>query len=338
MGTVFKITPDGAYTVLHGFHGLDGSSPAGLALASDWNFYGTTGAGGSLFGTGVGGAGTVFKITPSGTLTTLHSFNRTGVGGDPAAPLIQGSDGDLYGTTLGGGAAIFGCTSFGFDGCGTVFKISPSGTFTSLLSFDLSDGALPFAPVVQASDGNLYGTTFAGGYGYGTVFKITTGGKLTVLHRFPFNAGETYAGLVQGTDGNLYGGEVQSSSIFKITPGGAFTTEYVGVGGETALMQSTDGKFYGTSGSEVFSLDMGLDPFVTFLVPTGKVGDTVQVLGQGFKGTTSVAFNGIRSTSFSIISDTYMTAVVPDGATSGRVVVTTPTGALISNVNFRISR
>ena len=77
-------------------------------------------------------------------------------------------------------------------------------------------------------------------------------------------------------------------------------------------MQSTDGKFYGTSGSEVFSLDMGLDPFVTFLVPTGKVGDTVQVLGQGFKGTTSVAFNGIRSTSFSIISDTYMTAVVAE--------------------------
>jgi hypothetical protein len=81
---------------------------------------------------------------------------------------------------------------------------------------------------------------------------------------------------------------------------------------------------------------MGLGPFITFVQPTGRVGRSAQILGQGLTGTTSVTFNGVAATSFKVASDTFMTAVVPSGATTGKVVVTTPGGALTSNVSFRI--
>jgi hypothetical protein len=81
---------------------------------------------------------------------------------------------------------------------------------------------------------------------------------------------------------------------------------------------------------------MGLGPFITFVQPTAKVGKAAEILGQGFTGTTSVTFNGVPATSFAVKSDTYMTAVVPTGATTGPVEVTTPTGTLTSNLNFRI--
>jgi len=88
----------------------------------------------------------------------------------------------------------------------------------------------------------------------------------------------------------------------------------------------------------IFSLDMGLGPFVTFVLPAGKVGKTAQILGQGLTGTSNVTFNGVAATTLSVVSDTYLTAVVPSGATTGPVVVTTPTGTLTSNKNFRISQ
>jgi hypothetical protein len=81
---------------------------------------------------------------------------------------------------------------------------------------------------------------------------------------------------------------------------------------------------------------MGLGPFVALVSYTGKVGSTAQILGQGLTGTTSVTFNGVAATSFNVASDTYITAVVPSGATAGAVVVTTPGGTLTSNKNFRI--
>ena len=110
-------------------------------------------------------------------------------------------------------------------------------------------------------------------------------------------------------------------------------------------MQDTSGEFYGTTwvGSTynygaIYSLDMGLGPFIKFVRPSGTVGQAAQILGQGLTGTTSVTFNGLPASSFSVVSDTYMTAVVPSGATTGPVVVTMPTGPLTSNVSFRISK
>jgi uncharacterized repeat protein (TIGR03803 family) len=201
-GTVFRITPGGRLTTLYSFctHGncTDGNSPgAGLVQATDGYFYGTTTYG------GVYGYGTVFKITPRGTLKTLHSFDRAD-GANPLAPLLQATDGNLYGTT----------STWGANGNGTVFKITPSGTLTTLHSFcatsPCSDGYYP-SGLIQATDGNFYGTNSLGGiYLSGTVFRITSAGTLTTLYSFCAelncaDGSEPGAGLAEGTDGNFYG-------------------------------------------------------------------------------------------------------------------------------------
>ncbi len=244
-GTVFKITPSGTVTVLHSFAGPpnDGNGPtAGLIQASDGNFYGTTEFGGS------NGTGTVFKITPSGTVTILYSFACSD-GCSPLGGLIQASDGNFYGTT-----------SFeGTSSRGTVFKITPSGTVTILYSFVCSDGCYPRGGLVQGSDGNFYGTTSLGGASNkGTVFKITPNGTLTFLHTFEGSDGNgPYAGLIQASNGNFYGttyagGASDDGTVFEITPQGALTTIYSfdgthGNGPMAALVQASDGNFYGTT-------------------------------------------------------------------------------------------
>ncbi len=173
-GSVFKVTPNGHLTILHTFNGRDGNYPSGQLLqASDGNFYGTTSEGGAndLYGT-------IFKMTPSGTLTSLYSFCSQYNCTDGAAPesgVIQASDGNLYGTTVEGG--IYGGSPFG-----TIFRITLGGSFTSLFSFDISDGAEPNA-LLQTSDGNFYGAAgYGGANGFGTFFQFfTTGKTLTVI-------------------------------------------------------------------------------------------------------------------------------------------------------------
>jgi uncharacterized repeat protein (TIGR03803 family) len=351
-GTVFEVTAKGTLTILYSFcaqpNCADGSYPfAGLAL-SDGNFYGTTVSGGSY------GYGVVFKITPAGQITTVHNFNSTD-GAEPQAMLIQATDGNFYGTTSSGG-------TYGF---GTVFKITPRAQLTTLHNFKMSDGSAPIGGLVQATDGNLYGTTYSGGAnngcfdGCGTIFKIAAHGAFTTLHSFD-GADGAYpsATLVQGTDGNLYGtaasgGNPVYGTVFKTTLTGTLTTLHAfdntdGFGPEGGLLQATSGKFYGTTyqGGDfechslygcgtAYSLDMGLSPFVAFVQAAGKVGQTGGVLGQGFTGTTAVAINGVPA-NFRVVSDTYLTATVPAGATTGYVTVTTPSGTLTSNVPFRV--
>lgn len=258
-GTVFKMTPSGAVTTLHSFGGADGSQPlAGLAAGSDGNFYGTTNLGGSH------GDGSVFKVTPSGHFTILHSFcsQAACVDGDSSyAGLIEASDGNLYGTTLGGGT----------QGHGTVFKITKSGTLTTLYSFcaqsGCADGEFPQTGLVQASNGNLYGETILGGaYGSGTIFELTLNGELTTLYSACSRSGcpdgnYLYAPLIQAKDGNLYGimqigGAHNSGTVFKITLSGALTTLYSfcsqpacadGQYPAAGLVQATNGKLYGTT-------------------------------------------------------------------------------------------
>ncbi len=207
-GTVFQITPSGTLTTLYNFCSQSGCTDgeylyAGLVQGTDGNFYGTTGGGGAQK------SGTIFQITPSGTLTTLHSFcSQSGCtdGKIPDGGLVQGSDGNFYGTTAAGGTS---------NSAGTVFQITPSGTLTTLYSFcpqsGCADGRNSQGRLVQGSDGNFYGTTYAGGTrSGGTVFQITPSGTLTTLYSFCSQGGCTdgkylYAGLVQGTDGNFYG-------------------------------------------------------------------------------------------------------------------------------------
>src|SRR5580704_3954197 len=254
-GTVFKITRAGKLTTLHFFEGADGSFPVGLVQANNGKFYGTTTQGGSGICEGYSGCGTVFEMTPGGTLTTLHSFD--GTDGEIAFGLVQGADGNFYGITEGGGTST-NCPGFG-GGCGTIFKITSAGNLTTLHGFDGTDGSGP-AGLVQGTDGNFYGTTTAGGANNdGTVFKITLGGKLATLYGFLGGAdGSRPTGLVQGTDGNFYGtttggGASNDGTVFKITRGGKLATLYSFHGGAdgqnpwAGLVQGTDGSFYGTT-------------------------------------------------------------------------------------------
>jgi uncharacterized repeat protein (TIGR03803 family) len=276
-GTVFKITPAGMETVLHSFGNTstgDGAFPqAGLIQGTDGNLYGTTNSGGAI------GAGTVFKITPAGVETVLHSFSYAPStdGDSPIAGVIQGTDGNFYGTTNSGGS----------NGTGTVFKITPAGVESVLYSFGATstDGTFPGSGsnadgifigggLTLATDGTFYGTTTFGGSftsppvpggppaGGGAVYTITPAGVETVLHSFSTSStnGSTFpSGLIQGTDGNFYGttaggGANDQGTFFFISPAGVETVLYSfgasstdGAGPSTGVIQGTDGNFYGTT-------------------------------------------------------------------------------------------
>jgi uncharacterized repeat protein (TIGR03803 family) len=377
VGTLFKITPAGILTTLYNwcsqvactdgevyFIQIEGT----LVQTSDGNLYGATSGGGN-------GSfdGTVFKLSPSGVLTTLYSFCSQSNCPDGSSPsgLIQGTDGNFYGTTNGGGAI----------GGGTVFKITPTGTLTTLYSFcsqgsTCTDGGLPFGPLIQGNDGNFYGTTSYRGNGAscpvnaaecGTVFRITPRGDLTTIYSFcaltNCDDGSFPAGaLVQATDGNFYGETADSGpngggTLFKLTPAGVLTTLqsfstplflFVGDG----VVQATNGSFYGPTAAgglansslcygydstcgTVFSLSVGLRPFVETQTTYGKVGSLVKILGTDLADATSVTFNG-TSAVFTIESKSAIAATVPAGGTSGIVEVTIPFGTLKSNVPFRV--
>jgi uncharacterized repeat protein (TIGR03803 family) len=356
-GTVLKITPGGTLTALHSFAGgNDGQGPVAPPIqGTDGNFYyGTTTSGGT------NNFGEVYKITTSGMLTTLYSFDLTH-GANPQAPLLQATDGNFYGTTYQGGTNNFG----------TVYKITRFGNFTLLHSFDNRDGSSPLSALVQGNDGSFYGTTFAGGWRHsGVVFRITAAGEYTVLHSLdPFagEGGSPHASLVQATDGNFYGtttldsGGGSAGTIFRISPKSPYPYKVLytfhrhGTKGDTpevALVQHTNGILYGDTASGgtgvvgcennygcgvFYSLKVGLGPFVSFLPPLyfGEVGRAIQIIGQGFTGTTRVSFNGANA-NFNVSSDTFLTAIVPNGATTGFVTVTTPGGTLKSNRKFRV--
>jgi uncharacterized repeat protein (TIGR03803 family) len=290
-GTAFRITPSGALTTLYVFGSQtdlsDGVNPyATMVQGTDGNFYGTTSSGGN----GLGGSnawGTLFRITPRGTLTTLYNFcsqTNCADGATPGGPLTLGSDGNFYGTTSGGG-----------NQGGTIFKFTPTGTFTALYSFcsqsGCTDGANPeYSGLVEASDGNFYGTTINGGsWGEGTVFKIAPNGALTTVYSFNCsqagcqNGRNPYAGLIQATDGNLYGTTLKGGgnggdfgTVFKISLSGTLTALYSfcsqtsctdGVSPYSPVLEGTDGNVYGTTYSggavpngygTVFSLAVGL--------------------------------------------------------------------------------
>jgi uncharacterized repeat protein (TIGR03803 family) len=364
-GTVFRMAPDGKLATIYSFCSqsgcTDGDGPAaGLVQAASGYLYGTTNEG------GLNGEGAVFKITPGGTLTTLYSFCAQSDCTDGAFPysvLTQATNGYLYGTTENGGA----------NASGTVFKITPSGTLTTVYSFCsegnpepqavcAEDGVLT-SGLVEGPNGELWGTAQNLGTGtYGAIFEITLSGTLSELYSFCGPSACTggiapSAGLVRATDGNFYGttfggGANAHGTIFEITPAGTLTTLYSfcsqagcpdGSSPAAALVQDTNGDLYGTTlygGAHnvgaVFSLSVGLGPFVKTLPISGKTGAAVEILGTALTGTTSVTFNGTEA-AFTVVSPTEITTTVPAGATSGKVQVITPGGTLSSNVAFRVS-
>jgi uncharacterized repeat protein (TIGR03803 family) len=268
-GTVFKMTTNGTLTplVFFGYYGNwgypNGADPtAALTLGNDGNFYGTTEAGGNGSGQQVG---TVFKVTILGMLTTLVYFKGTN-GVYPMAALTLGNDGNFYGTTSYGGSYN------GYQGYGTVFKVTTNGTLTTLVSFNSTNGAFPMSALTLSTDGNFYGTTRYGGItnstyytdGMGTVFKVTTNGTLTTLVFFNYTNGALPNGaLTLGSDGNFYGtteagGNINLNrgygygTVFKVTTNGTLTTlvSFACTNGAfpmAGLTLGTDGNFYATT-------------------------------------------------------------------------------------------
>src|SRR5713101_18092 len=324
-GFVYKITPSGTLTVLHNFTGSsgDGAVPAGPPMqATDGNFYGTTYMGGT------NNLGTVYKMTPAGTLTTLHSFTSEANVNYPTGPLFQGSDGNLYGTSYASGSALPPPPNNG-----AVYKITTVGKITVLHTFAASpsDGQNPLYGVIQATDGNFYGVTQQGGANnVGTVYKMTAAGKVTLLHSFA-TADFGYLpeqGLVQTADGNFYGaasscygpGCYDAGSIFKITPTGTFSVphDFDGTNGfnpSSPLLAHTNGILYGvtqqggTGNDSVFySLNIGAKPFLRLALTSGKAGTLVGMFGQGFDNTSVVKFGGVAATSITLTGSTYTVA------------------------------
>jgi uncharacterized repeat protein (TIGR03803 family) len=169
----------------------------------------------------------------------------------------------------------------------------------------------PSGALIQATDGNFYGTASSCGTGSGTVFKVTSRGLVTTVYNFDSkDGGFPYGALVQDTNGNFYGTTQQ---------GGTYSCTF-GIGCGT-----------------VFSLSLGLNPFVKTVPAAGKTGVSIGILGTNLAGSTSVAFNGTSRT-FKVVSSSLITTTVPTGATSGPVQVVTPSGTLTSNVSFQVLR
>ncbi len=220
-------------------------SSSKLLEASDGNFYGMIG------GTVSSDSGQIYKLTPEGVITTIIEFDGTN-GSNPLSELIEASDGNFYGTTHGGTHS---------SDYGTVFKLTPDGTLTTLVHFNWSNGALPFAGLIEASDGNFYGTTQFGGFNdNGTVFKVSPDGNMTTLVHFDWiNGGRPVAGLIEASDGNLYGTTAGGGNsffgygtAFRLTPDGTLTTlvHFDGSNGvhpQAELIEASDGNFYGTT-------------------------------------------------------------------------------------------
>ncbi|HEV2211432.1 MAG TPA: choice-of-anchor tandem repeat GloVer-containing protein [Verrucomicrobiae bacterium] len=320
-GTVFRVTPDGVLTTLVSFNGTNGANPRSVVQGTNGDFYGTTQYGGS------DNLGTVFEMAPDGVLTTLVSFNGFN-GANPTSGFVLGKDGNFYGTTDFGGAyegTCTGCTSP--QGLGTIFQMTPQGAFTTLASFDGTNGCEP-VNVIEGADGNFYGSAYSSGtnfQGYGSVFRMTPEGAITTLWSFNgANSGPCLFGIIQAADSSLWGttdggallGTVDT--VFRVATNGDETTlfSFNGINGALPrrLVQGSDLNLYGVTGAggigyagpysgdgTIFSIDPN-GIFTTVVFFNGTNGSNPDALLQGsdgyFYGTTLSGGAGSAGTVF----------------------------------------
>lgn len=325
-GVVYKITPAGTLTTLYSFQFNDpnGGNPRGeLVQGANGDFYGTT------YSYGANESGTIYKITSTGTLTLVYPFcSQTSCtdGGLPFAGLILGSDGNFYGTTQSGGIN---------GGNGTVFEITPTGTYTNLYSFTgSSGGSFPEGALAQDTNGTFFGTTVSGGTGAtGTVFSLSTG--LKAFARLAATAGK------EGAKVGILGQGFAKSSLVKfggteattvVRSGTTSLTATVPSGALTGSVTVTTGKTILTS-SQTFKVTPAL---TSFTPPSGPVGTSVTISGTGLMQATKVTFNKI-SASFTVVSDSEVTATVPTGGTTGKIAITTKGGSATSTTSFTVN-
>ena len=281
-GTVFKVSPSGRESRVYSFKGGgDGAFPQANLIAVNGILYGTTSRGGAF------NDGTVFEVRPSGTESVIYSFKGGADGWFPQANLIA-VNGILYGTTyFGGGTGCYG------SGCGTVFKITTSGTENVLYSFQGgADAAAPAASVI-AVKGELYGTTLGGNIsssqlcpdqgvpGCGTVFEVSTSGTDRVLRGFEGgNDGRTPTASLVKINGKLYG-----------------TTDYGGASGNGTVFKIGESG----SGYKVIHSFQGADgsvPQAALIKLSGTLYGTTDYGGASYGGAYSKSARPVSSTSF----------------------------------------
>jgi uncharacterized repeat protein (TIGR03803 family) len=295
------------------------------------NFYG------AAPDSGANSFGAVFRVTPDGLLTAVGEFGSSS-GAHPVGGVVQGNDGNFYGSTT---------DNIGGAHNGTLFRLTPGGTLTTLVQFDGANGSVPLAALTKGTDGNFYGTTSVGGAsGYGVVFKLTPGGVYTVLHDFDGTFGrEPLARLKQSHDGLFYGTTRQGGAsgigtVFSISPGGAFThlVSFDGINGAYPYGEVTEasvGSFYGTASEggdngfgTIFRLQSGtLTAVYSFSPETGVFPEGGLALagdGMSFYGTASGGGEGGYGTVFKFETAGSLTVLSAFGFWNGAVPTSTP--------------
>lgn len=208
-GTLYRMTPAGDVSIAFDFNDSADEVPDyyGLSRTAQGTLYGTTSA-----GYPADAHGTVFRFTPGGMFTTLHTFLGGSDGSLPTNAPVEAFDGSVYGTTLFGGEY----------GCGTIYKVSPSGNYSVAYSFKgAGAGCAPLTPLTVAHNGRLYGTTTAGGtLDRGTIFEFRISGELRTLYSFN-KTEDGCCGLMEATPRVFYGmtaggGDFGLGSIYKV--------------------------------------------------------------------------------------------------------------------------
>jgi uncharacterized repeat protein (TIGR03803 family) len=335
-GAVFKIAPTGQLDVLYSFcsqaNCADGGQPfSGLTLRPDNHFLGTTKIGPGTSCEFQSGCGTIFDISPTGTLTTLYTFNADGTdGGNPLEPPIVGPDESFYGVASSGGNPT---------SCGTLYEITPSSVaspptavFGLLHRFDDIHACNPNGPLVLGTDGNFYGTTGAPTAGEGGVFfRLSViphkAAVFTVLARFDgVSLPDPNGPLIQGSDGNFYGTTWNAHTgggngmIFRVTPTGTLTVLHT-LNGTTegfiplSLLQASDGNFYGVAAG------LGTSSGALFqMTPTGSYSVLYNfnfTTGNPFPYGTYLGAAQVQHTNGRLYGDTFFGGSSADGDPSG---------------------
>lgn len=328
-GVLFRITPAGTYTVLHNFAGTAGSDgqdvESGMIVGSDGNLYGVTYRGGT------GTIGVIFKLSTSGTYTIVAQVPQPGT--PPITSLVQGTDGNFYGIFAGGGT-----------GGGAIYSVTTSGTITGLHNFcqqsGCTDGADALTPLVQDTDGKFYSVTQNGGPS-----GCNSGIGCGVFYSFDVGLG-AFINLVTTSGGEsakvqIEGQGLSSSSVVKFggtqatsvtASGTTFLTATVPAGALTGPVTVTTGATTLTS-PQTFKVKPGVK---SFSPTSGPVGTAVTITGTELTQATRVTFNGTSAT-FTVNSDSQITATVPTGATTGKIAVTTKGGSASSTTSFTVN-
>ncbi|MGB0008965.1 MAG: choice-of-anchor tandem repeat GloVer-containing protein [Candidatus Sulfotelmatobacter sp.] len=328
-GGIFKITLAGKESLVYTFKAnSDGAYPDGeypsanLIQGSNGDFYGTTEEGGTA------NEGTIFEVTAAGKETVLYSFPNQTDGAYPSLPLTQGPNGLLFGaaTDCAGG----GCSQAG------LFDITTAGAYKNLYLYPLvcSNCGQPEAPLLLSTNGTFYSTTEQGGIGVGSFYSLNDGYS-------PFISLVNVTSGAEGAQVGILGQGFSSKSVVEFGGTKATTTKLTGTTYILATVPAgaLTGDITVTTGSTKLSTTASykITPtYKSFAPLSGPVGTVVTFNGTGLTQTTKVTIDKI-STSFTVVSDSEITAAVPAGAATGKIVVTTKGGGVTSSTNFTVN-